>query len=782
MQPQSSLSELMNSLDAATYFFVNSTGFITITAILFFILGLWSGRLLWRRYKKRFHEGEEVIDAFKREVALLKRRIAEQSTRHSPGMGPSPLQAIAFKSAAPKTSDEADQPQAEDETVPDAEGTPAPSLIGVPASRAFTLWTINPNWNPLPGLTRNVSSVTGPAVQAMRRITGDIHESTTSQGTPDVFMVPRSKAFTLWTSASWKEPLIKPQPAPAAKGFTLWTSDDFVPQGRTALRPSQAHTIWTQAGWTSSFKPGPPLRSSRAFTLWTEEGWEPKPLLPWSKAFSVWTEEGWAPASRPAAPLPASKASSVWTDPDFVPACRGPVFPSLATSVWTDAGWVPPAVTPQPLVPSRAFSLWLGEPESPAPLLVPEKAAPPAAAAVAVVTPSPKVEVKGSSVATPDKIRPAGVPKAEPSGKGFFARALAAAKQALGIEADDALSAPPHPHVVSPAPTAAPAAAAPAPEFQAKEVPAKTESAPLVAEKTEEAAAKEPEVNAEAAVRAAEPMPPTPEKTAKSETSLPERTEEPKSPEPSAPVEAAKPLPVVAVPVAPEAAPAPVEASAKEAPAPPKADAPATTLAAMPVNPDQGASVAEAIPAKPSPPSFAPAPLQFPELVPMPLPEPAPARTAEPAKVSVKSPPISPVPAAVAATLAATAAAVEALRQTGRVPVMSSLPGPGSANPSLPPSKAFTVWTQPPQAPVSKITQRIALAALIESKIATGKIPVAQMMAAMPTTSMVPPVPVVVTGAVPPLAPVAPPPSPVIPLAIPLPAEPLSTNPAEGQA
>ena len=97
MQQGSSISDLLNSLDATTYFFVSSGIFIAVTAVLYFGLGMWLGQILWGRFKRRFRQSEEAIEAYKGEVALLKRRLAEQVTRPAHGAGPSPLQAIAFK-------------------------------------------------------------------------------------------------------------------------------------------------------------------------------------------------------------------------------------------------------------------------------------------------------------------------------------------------------------------------------------------------------------------------------------------------------------------------------------------------------------------------------------------------------------------------------------------------------------------------------------------------------------------------------------------------------------
>ena len=833
MQPQSSLSELMNSLDAATYFFVNSAGFITVTAIIFFVLGLWMGRILWRRYKKRFHEGEEVIEAFKREVALLKRRIAEQSTRHSPGMGPNPLQAIAFRSAVPKAAGEMEQGYVQEIAEPE----PTPEVMvrpqGLPTSRAFTLWTNDPGWNPVLELTRRIPSQgrmgSGgtDSARSVPGITGEILTETPGHDLLHVFMVPRSKAFTLWTEASWNPPSVRPQPLPGSKGFTLWTLDDFTAKGRGILPPSQAHTIWTESCWNSKRLPGPPLRSSRAFTVWTEEDWAPHPTLPPSKAYTVWTEEGWVPPSLPSCPLPPSAAGSVWMEEGFVPGCRGPLLPSRAFSLWSEADWIPAATVPQPLPTSRAFTVWIEEEVS-------AIAAAPAAHAPTIAAPKADVPSPPTAVATS---APASATKAPTATKGFFARALAVARQALGIQGDDPTALPP--------PTPAPIEK-PAPLKEAKppvdqavasvtelldspaDLPAETKAplpSPSVAAPPSEATAPA-SLTAETGTESPRPevqqkVEPAPDAIA---TSMPQSKgieeaasleepaelvsiqgdkERPEDTEPPAAVTAEASVSAeessagpVKEAITPDEEHSPddsilVEAEAETEVAVAVEALPAVAisqhtpaqepLTAIPVTAEEGAESPTAAVASPKAPAFTPAPPRFPKLAPMPVPEHAPARTAEPAKVSVKAAPPAPVPPTVAASLAATAAAVEALRKSGRVPVMGQVGTPPAAT-VFPPSKAFTLWTyNPAMEPVSKITQRIALAALIESKIATGKIPIAQMMASIPTSPMVPPVPMVITGAVPPMVPNGVSPAP-IPLAIPLPVEPLPQKPAEGDA
>ena len=99
------LTPSSGSLDAVTYFFVNSSVFILAIAVPFFILGLWLGRLTWGRYRRRFTESEDAVENLKIEVAQLKRRIAEQSARpiatfshqSTPlSLAPTPMRATVF--------------------------------------------------------------------------------------------------------------------------------------------------------------------------------------------------------------------------------------------------------------------------------------------------------------------------------------------------------------------------------------------------------------------------------------------------------------------------------------------------------------------------------------------------------------------------------------------------------------------------------------------------------------------------------------------------------------
>jgi hypothetical protein len=243
-----SISELLNSLDAATYFFVSSGLFIVVAAVLFFVLGLWLGGLIWAHYKRRFRQAELAIEAFKAEVALLKRRLAEQSTRPSPAMGPSPLQSIAFRTASPS------------ESAPSAAPTvPSLSRESVHTGAPFTLWT-EPEWNLAPPPQTHLREAIHAEPPAPKSTRQDWHAgrgSSTTAALPawrllfaptEVFMVPRSHAFCLWTERTWNPHPIKSAPLPAAQGFALWTEADFTPLCRGPLWTSRAHTLWCSPG------------------------------------------------------------------------------------------------------------------------------------------------------------------------------------------------------------------------------------------------------------------------------------------------------------------------------------------------------------------------------------------------------------------------------------------------------------------------------------------------------------------------------------------------------
>lgn len=63
------------------YFLLHSGVFILAMGLLFFLLGLWFGALVWGRYKRKCQALHTENEAFREEIANLKRKLAEQSMR-----------------------------------------------------------------------------------------------------------------------------------------------------------------------------------------------------------------------------------------------------------------------------------------------------------------------------------------------------------------------------------------------------------------------------------------------------------------------------------------------------------------------------------------------------------------------------------------------------------------------------------------------------------------------------------------------------------------------------
>lgn len=108
--PAKMLLCFFDSFDGVTYFFLSSGIFVLLIAALFFTLGIWIGALTWGRFKRRFFDARDTIEEMKTELAMLKRRAAEQATRPRPQQQPSPA------------------------------GSAARSVT-LPAGRGFTIWT-----------------------------------------------------------------------------------------------------------------------------------------------------------------------------------------------------------------------------------------------------------------------------------------------------------------------------------------------------------------------------------------------------------------------------------------------------------------------------------------------------------------------------------------------------------------------------------------------------------------------------------------------------------------
>lgn len=511
------LTPSSGSLDAVTYFFVNSGVFVSAIAVPFFIIGLWLGRLMWGRFKRRFRESEEAVENLKVEVAQLKRRIAEQSTRPmgtfahqaaAQSLAPTPMRATVFPEGnmlclwtEPDYHPPAIAPQ------PNHEGKPfslwtEPEFrprLGFPPARAFSLWTAD-DWEPaftphaaLPA-AKPFSVWTEAGWQAPKRV----H--------------PWSTAFTLWTAPDWSPPTPTAAPTPAAKPFSLWTTPDWEPMKRE--HPwSCAFSLWTQPDWQPVAQRPAPLPPSAACSVWTEAGWEPpKRVHPWSHAFTVWTADDHVPSSTVSAPLPPGRGFSVWTAPDWLPPAL-PVRPAPAQPEAPSAAGAAPSVatifakaksatsripvmdqgpggkgsSTQRLTPSRemiaavAASVRPLTPATVAPASSPT--APPSAA------PAPAAEKPAEPSASPAQPAPRDAePPAQPSvvfekapeapsRAGFFAKVVAAAKGALGIQAQSAPpSASPEPQPTPPAPE--PPRALVAPTTPPAELAAEVEESP----------------------------------------------------------------------------------------------------------------------------------------------------------------------------------------------------------------------------------------------------------------------------------------------------------------
>lgn len=65
------------SLDALIFFATHSLLIVAIAALVFFVLGLWVGHLTWAKFKRRARAYSEELQIQRREIANLKRRIAQ---------------------------------------------------------------------------------------------------------------------------------------------------------------------------------------------------------------------------------------------------------------------------------------------------------------------------------------------------------------------------------------------------------------------------------------------------------------------------------------------------------------------------------------------------------------------------------------------------------------------------------------------------------------------------------------------------------------------------------
>ncbi|HSI62075.1 MAG TPA: phage holin family protein [Candidatus Saccharimonadia bacterium] len=308
MDLNSSLSELLHNLDATSYFFVSSGVFVGIVALVFFILGLWFGGLLWRGYKRRYRAAEATIESLKNEAAQLKRCIAGNTAR--PQAGSSSLGLT-------------------ETVISPTEMEPVESAPLIPLGQPFTLWTLPEAPAPEPP--------------------------------------PASRAFTVWTEPPAPKSmriadLLSAGSEPAAPAAAAFTAPLLFPSQPPAHPASQAFSIWTEESWAPTPAPVPLLFASpsAAFTVWTSEDYQPPQVpqaWPASAAFTLWTLGDFIPplASAPVAPpaLPLSRDAMVAAAATAVRSIAGrahPIEPQVIVSFPENSFFSVPR--------SRAFTLW----------------------------------------------------------------------------------------------------------------------------------------------------------------------------------------------------------------------------------------------------------------------------------------------------------------------------------------------------------------------------------------------------------------------------------------
>ncbi len=360
MELLASLSELLHGLDGTTYFFVSSGLFVGIVALVFLILGLWLGGIIWGRFKRRFRASEATVESLKNESAQLKVRIADLTARLATAGASNPL-----------TRPESSMPaELQGEAPPLDPGPPATSMqapeTALPPSQAFTLWT-DPEWQgPAPAELHAPSRAftVWTEVQTTRttRIADFLpvvsHTLSAGAGLPASLMakaqvLPPGAPFTVWTEAGWEPVHEGPALFPVSQAFTVWTQEEVeVPEVAPCFCPSQAFSLWTEEG-VASQAAAPPLPPSAAFSVWTEPGWEPiQAALPAGRPFTLWTENDFAPAP-PSAMITSHAYAHVVAE-----------AAEAVRSIALVHGAPPPvavpseAAVPTPLPPSQAFTLW----------------------------------------------------------------------------------------------------------------------------------------------------------------------------------------------------------------------------------------------------------------------------------------------------------------------------------------------------------------------------------------------------------------------------------------
>lgn len=159
------------SLDALIFFATHSLLIVAIAALVFFALGLWVGYLTWAKFKRRARAYGEELQIQRREIANLKRRIAqgggeaddELPAEHTPLLSvplfeeaKNPIAVAAEQAALAAKEEEANKPEAEEEPKPEEPKSEEPSEA--PRQTSLAKAVLHPN----PPVTKHAEEQPSP--------------------------------------------------------------------------------------------------------------------------------------------------------------------------------------------------------------------------------------------------------------------------------------------------------------------------------------------------------------------------------------------------------------------------------------------------------------------------------------------------------------------------------------------------------------------------------------------------------------------------------------------
>jgi predicted flap endonuclease-1-like 5' DNA nuclease len=177
------------------YFLLHSGVFVFALAFMFFLLGVCMGGTIWGRYKKQLQHMKLENAGQLQEIAVLKRKLAEQTMRPSTGpLNPSPALLTEVLPNIREIFPERTLPPAEPIPAPE---TPVPALTPIPAATPAPVATpapapveiatlpVLPSVAPLPELSALSTPVTAdkPKTTTIRRPT--IRVKTTKPASPE---------------------------------------------------------------------------------------------------------------------------------------------------------------------------------------------------------------------------------------------------------------------------------------------------------------------------------------------------------------------------------------------------------------------------------------------------------------------------------------------------------------------------------------------------------------------------------------------------------------------